>query len=362
MVAASSELERGRMAYCGRAWSAAFDALSAADETAAGLTADDLELLARSAYMLGRDDEYVRGLERAHDAHLDEGAIPRAVRCAFWIGHNMLFRGETSRARGWFARGLRRLEDHGQDCVERGWLLIPMWLEQMAGGDWEAGYRTASDAAAIGERFGDADLVWLARDEQGRALVKQGRVHDGLRLVDEVLVVATGGELSPVVTGILYCNMIIFCRDAYELGHAREWTDALTRWGDGQPQMVAHNGLCLVHRAEILQMLGAWTDALEQARVAAERFTQGVLNQLAAGRAFYRQGEIQRLRGELDAADAAFRSGGRPSPPGVIVQRSDTWDDRWELPWAQEFAEKSIRRAYTTALDAFEATLRKGAS
>ena len=58
----------------------------------------------------------------------------------------------------------------------------------------------------IGERFGDADLVWLARDEQGRALLGQGRIEDGLRLVDEALVVATAGELSPVVTGIVYCN------------------------------------------------------------------------------------------------------------------------------------------------------------
>ena len=110
----------------------------------------------------------------------------------------------------------------------------------MARGDWETGYATAGDAAVIGERFGDADLVWLARDEQGRALLGQGRIEDGLRLVDEALVVATAGELSPVVTGIVYCNTIAFCRDAYEIRHAREWTDALTRWCASQPEMVAH--------------------------------------------------------------------------------------------------------------------------
>ena len=113
---------------------------------------------------------------------------------------------------GWFARAQRLLERDGRDCVERGYLLIPVWLEQMARGDFEAGYATAAEAAAIGERFGDADLVWLARDEQGRALVKQGRVEEGLRLVDEALVVATAGELSPIVTGIVYCNTIAFCQ------------------------------------------------------------------------------------------------------------------------------------------------------
>jgi hypothetical protein len=295
-VGASAELERGRQAYAREFWRDAFEALSKADQ-AAPLGAEDLELLARSAYLLGRDDDYVSGLERAHHAYLDAGEAPRAVRCAFWIGHNMLFRGEAARARGWFSRAQRQLDQWERDCVERGYLLTPTWLEQMARGDWEAGRATAAEAAEIGERFGDLDLVWLARDDQGRALLKQGRSDEGLRLVDEALVVAGARELSPIVTGIVYCNTIAFCRDAYELRHAREWTDALTTWCRRQPEMVAHNGLCLVHRAEILQLRGAWGDALVEAQRATERFTSGVLNQLAVGKALYRQGEIYRLRG-----------------------------------------------------------------
>jgi hypothetical protein len=135
----------------------------------------------------------------------------------------------------------------------------------MGAGNYEAARATAAEAADIGERLGDRDLLWLARDDQGCALIKQGRVADGLRLVDEVLVAATAGELSPIVTGIVYCNTIAFCRDAYELRHAREWTEALRRWCDAQPEMVAHNGLCLVHRAEIMQLRGAWEDALQEA-------------------------------------------------------------------------------------------------
>lgn len=323
MVRAVAELRRGRESYAKCAWFDAYEALAAAD-VAAALVAEDLELLARSAYMLGRDDDYVSGLERAQRAHLDAGEALRAVRCAFWIGHNMLFRGETVRARGWFARAQRGLECDGRDCVERGWLLIPVWLGEMAGGDWVTGYATAAEAAEIGERFGDADLVWLARDEQGRALLKQGRVQDGLRLVDEALIVATAGELSPIVTGIVYCNTIAFCRDAYELCHAREWTEALTRWCDSQPEMVAHNGLCLVHRAEMMQLQGAWQDALDEARHAAERCTQGVLNQLARGKAYYRQGEVHRLRGELDASEAAYREASRcgcEPQPGLALVR-----------------------------------------
>jgi DNA-binding CsgD family transcriptional regulator len=322
-VDAIAELKRGRDSYAKSSWKEAFESLYRADR-AAPLGAEDLELLARSAYMLGRDDDYVSGLERAHQAHLEAGGVAPAARCAFWIGHNLLFRGERARTSGWFARANRLLEGVEEDCVERGYLLIAVWLEQMGAGNYEAARATAAEAADIGERLGDRDLLWLARDDQGCALIKQGSVADGLRLVDEVLVAATAGELSPIVTGIVYCNTIAFCRDAYELRHAREWTEALRRWCDAQPEMVAHNGLCLVHRAEIMQLRGAWEDALQEARRAAERFTQGVLNQLACGRVLYRQGEVHRLRGDLGAAEDAYRGASRcgfEPQPGLALLR-----------------------------------------
>ncbi|TQK42483.1 hypothetical protein FBY35_3895 [Streptomyces sp. SLBN-118] len=193
-----ADLARGRACYAAEAWLEAFECLSAADG-ATSMGPDDLELLARSAYMLGRDDEYVAGLERAHAMWLKAGDVPRAVRCAVWIGHSMLFRGHGTRASGWFSLGERLLKADGRDCVERGYLLIPVWLSQMGGGDWQSGHATASEAAEVGERFGDADLVWLARDEQGRALVNLGRVREGLRLVDETLARSTRRTHSPTV-------------------------------------------------------------------------------------------------------------------------------------------------------------------
>jgi DNA-binding CsgD family transcriptional regulator/tetratricopeptide (TPR) repeat protein len=297
---AETDLELGRLSHANAQWLDACVQLSRADADAR-LSRGDLELLATSAYMLGRDSDYVASLDRAHRSHLDAGDVARAARCAFWIGHNLLFRGDHVNAGGWFARAQRLLGD--QDCVERGYLLIPAWLAEMGRGNYEQGLAMATNAAAIGERFGDLDLTWLARDEQGRALLNLGRTEEGLRLVDEALIIATSGDLSPIVTGIVYCNTLAFCQDALELAHAREWTQALTRWCDRQPSMVEHNGLCQVHRAEVLEIRGAWTDALAAATRGAERFDEGVLNQIAAGKARYRQGEIRRLRGEFAAAE-----------------------------------------------------------
>lgn len=319
----SDVLERGRDAYAREAWLDAFEALTSADGCGE-LGAGDLERLARSAYMLGRDDEYVSGLERAHHTYVETGEIPGAVQCAVWVGHSCLFRGEVARATGWFARGERLLDEDGRDCVERGYLLIPVWLQQMGLGDHEGGLATAGEAAEIGERFRDPDLTWLARHDQGRALVKLGRVEEGLRVVDEVLVVATSDELSPIVTGIVFCNTISFCRDVFEMRHVQEWTKALTRWCERQPQMITHNGLCFVHRAEVRLLHGDWDTALEDARQSAERFTDGVLNQIARGRAHYLQGETRRLRGELLAAEQAYREAnelGYDPQPGLALLR-----------------------------------------
>jgi DNA-binding CsgD family transcriptional regulator len=337
--ATAGELERGREAYASRAWSRAHAALSRADR-AEPLDAADLELLATSAYMLGRDDEYVDHLERAHQLHLEGGRGPRAVHCAFWLGLNFLLRGEISRATGWFARAERVLEREGRDCVERGYLLIPVLLRQVAFGETGAAYETAGAAAEIGERFGDLDLVALVVQEQGHALIRQGRVEEGLRLLDETMVAVTADELSPIVTGLVYCNTIAFCQSVFEVRRAREWTAALTEWCGQQPDMVAHTGLCQVHRAEIMQLNGAWPDALEEARRAGERLARGMANQSGAGYARYRQGEIRRLRGEFEAAEAAYREASRfgwEPQPGLALLRL--------AQGRREAAASTIRRA-----------------
>jgi hypothetical protein len=162
----------------------AYESLSRADERAP-LAAVDLELLATSAYMRGLNDEYQSALERAHHAHLEVGEALRAVRCAFWLGADLALRGEMGPATGWFGRARRLLEREQRDCVEHGYLLLPVVLQQVAAGAWETAYAAAVDGARVGERFGDADLLALALQEQGRALIKQGRVEEGLGLLDE---------------------------------------------------------------------------------------------------------------------------------------------------------------------------------
>ncbi len=336
--AAHDELERGREAYATRTWRDAHELLSLAD-AATPLGGEDLELLATSAYMLGRDDDYVRALERAHQAYLDGGETLRAARCAFWIGMNLAMRGEAGQASGWFGRAQRLIDRVGRECVEHGYLLLPLALQNEAGGDYEGAAAAAADAAEIGERFEEADLFALAVHEQGNALVKHGRIAEGVRLLDEAMVAVTAGELSPIVSGIVYCGVILGCQDAYELRRAQEWTAALTKWCEAQPDMVSFTGRCLLHRAEIMQLRGAWPDALEEARLAGDRCRRGN-NEMAAGEALYREAEVNRLRGAFGAAEDAYREASRcgwEPQPGLALLRLAEGDD--------EAAAASIRRA-----------------
>ena len=103
----------------------------------------------------------------------------------------------------------------------------------------------------------------------------KGTSRTGFALLDEAMVAVTAGELSPMVTGLIYCSVIEACQQVYALDRAREWTSALARWCGQQPEMVAFTGSCLVHRAEIMQLHGAWPDAIEEARRACERFAGG---------------------------------------------------------------------------------------
>lgn len=319
------ELDRGREAYRRRAWSQAYTSLRLADE-AAPLAADDLELLATAAYLLARLEDGVQTLERAHHLRLDAEEPARAAWCAIWTGFGLMQLAEPAQAGGWFGRAQRLLDREQFECVERGYLLVPAVQRQLGSGQFEAAHDTARAAAEVGERFGDVDLIAFALHAQGRALIKQGKVLDGLALLDEAMVAVVAGELSsPVFTGMIYCNVIDACWEIYEWRRGREWTGALSQWCDAQPELVRFTGQCLVHRSEVLQLSGAWPEAIVQARRAAERFAQGPAHPAAPG-AFYQQGEVYRLRGDFGAAEDAYRTasryGGEPYPGLALLRLS----------------------------------------
>src|SRR5262245_40736601 len=282
------DVERARAAYAERSWLEAYEAFACAD-AAEPLAPADLELRATTARMLNRDDEATEILERAHHAYLEHGETTRAAYCAGWIGMTLAYHGAVGPAGGWLARAHRLLEDVPEETAVHGYALLPDLYRQEAAGDFAGAAAAAGQAAAIGKRHGDAELMALAIHAQGHMLVLAGRVPEGLVLLDEAMVTATTAELSPFVVGLVYCGVILACQAGFEVGRAREWTHELSRWVADQRDLVAFTGACRVHRAEILQLSGSWPEAFEEARLAAERLAAD--HDRAAGLALYRQGE-----------------------------------------------------------------------
>ena len=299
---------RGRESFGRRAWADAFAELSAADREAP-LEPEDLERLATAAYLAGSDDDSVEVWERAHHELLRRGDVLRAARCVGWLVFVLLNGGEFARAGGWLARARRLLDEGQRDCAEQGHLLVPEAFQRAFAGDWPNAYAIAGQAAEIGDRFADIDLVTLARNIQGRALIGQGKTVEGMTLLDEVMVAVMADEVSEIVAGAVYCSVIEACQEVLDLRRAQQWTAALTHWCDSQPDLVPFSGHCLVHRAEIMQLHGAWPDALEAAQQASERLLQRA--QPAVGAAFYQQAELHRLRGEFAQAEAAYHQASR---------------------------------------------------
>src|SRR4051812_23299494 len=300
---ATDQLEQARTFVAQGAWQEANDGLGCADRESP-LAADDLELWGMCAYMLGRDDEYDEHLRRAHELHLDAGATLRAARAAFWLGMNLLQRGEAGRGGGWIGRAQRLVDAHGGECVEQGHLMMPLAFRYEAMGELDTAAAIAGEAVAIGQRFGDPDLCGLGAQLQGRLLIRAGRIADGLALLDEAMLGVTAGGVSPIARGVVYCGVIMGCQAAYEVRRAQEWTAELQRWCARQPDMVAFSGRCHVHRAELMQLKGAWPAALEEARSAGRR-ARPAKQQRTLGLAAYAQGEVHRLRGAFGAAEEA---------------------------------------------------------
>ena len=318
-MALSRELERGRKAFQRRGWVEAYASFSRADE-AAELDAEDLDRFGIAAYLLGRYEDSVAALERAHHGFVETHRPTRAARSALILSLQLFERGDLTIAGGWLARARRILEGE-EECAEHGYLLLPDALMHAASEDQAASFESASRSASIAERFGDADLLSYARCLQGRALLKQGRFTEGLGLLDEAMVAVTADEVSPLFAGIVYCSVIDMCREISDLRRAHEWTGALSRWCDKQPDIIPFSGQCLVHRAEVMTLRGAWADGVEEAHRAIDRLSKAP-DRSASGDALYQVAEVHRLRGDFDRAEQAYQEAsgwGRDPHPGLAL-------------------------------------------
>lgn len=299
-------------------WVAEYAALSAAEPE--HLPPADIERLAVAAAMLGRDDEAVRRREQAFEAYLERGELDRAAECGFWLTFHFDNHGEHGQASGWAAR-ISRLLDHAPQRIANR-LDQRAAVVAMFSGDPAAGLPIFERSAEAAVECDDLDGFVLAGLGRGRCLAMLGRQRESVEVYDEVMVHVLAGRVAPQVTGLAYCAIVAVCMEWFDLRRAQEWTQTFSGWVARETGMVAYRGTCLVHRAEILQVGGAWLDASMEADSACEVLAEA--GGRGIGEAHYRVGELARLRGRLSAAEEAYAraaAAGHEVQPGLALMR-----------------------------------------
>ena len=286
------------------------------------LQGEELEQLATAAYLAGRDEESEELRARAHRAFLERGDRERAAFSAFWLAFGLLQRGARAPASGWLVRAERLLDEARLDSVVRGYLLTPVAVQRVVTGDAAGADAAFAEAAGIARRFGDRDLASLACHGRGRALIRLGDIAQGVALLDEAMAAVIAGDVAPVLAGDIYCSVLEACQEIFDVRRAYEWTSSFAQWCGTQPELVRYRGECLLYRAEVMQRRGRWSDAIRDARDASGLLTS--TRHPMAGAAYYRLGEIHRLRGEFGNAETEYARAnehGRTPQPGLSLLR-----------------------------------------
>src|SRR5690606_17014916 len=131
-----------------------------------------------------------------------------------------------------------------EETVVHGYLALADAMSAVAARRDDEAMRVGGRAVEVGMRFSDPNLTALALQLMGRVELRRGNTDAGLTLLDEAMVTVASGSLMPAVAGIVYCSVIDGCRSAYAIRRVHEWTEALTRWCERQPQLVTFTGEC----------------------------------------------------------------------------------------------------------------------
>ena len=300
-------------------WGSAYELFMTAD--ADGLVGpDDLPVIGEVAYAAGHLDVTIEVWERAYALCVEAGDKDAAAGAAVRVAMHVLFdTALMAPVRGWLARAERLLEDRGETPANA-WLAVVRAYERMLSGDLAGARPWALRAIELGSKV-DASACALGRVADARLLILDGEVEQGLTLLDEVGVATVSGDLDPLSTGVVYCELVCALQGLAQYDVAEQWTEAMERWCKTNAIGSLH-GRCRVHRAEILRLRGSCGEAEIEALGACEELRPYLGREM--GWPLSELGRIRLCRGDIEGAEeallAAHRAGWDPQPGLALVR------------------------------------------
>jgi LuxR family maltose regulon positive regulatory protein len=305
-----------------------------------GETAEALEGLGWAGHMLSEERLTIDARERAYRGYLDRGDRSSAARVASLLAADcLMFRGEAAVANGWLQRAHSLIDDL-EPGVDHGWLAIHEGhIAISLVEDTAKARQLAARAVELGRAFDAPELEMLGLGLEGRALVSDGELEEGMRRLDEATTVALHGEAR-----LLYCvawaccYLISACERVRDYERAAEWCD---RVGDfcGRHDIFLLS-ICRAHYASVLSWQGRWDEAETQ-------LTEAVGGLRASrppmvGDALARLGELRRRQGRLNEAEELFAR--TESHTISLLGRAQLALDRDQPAEAAELADRYLRR------------------
>jgi LuxR family transcriptional regulator, maltose regulon positive regulatory protein len=313
---------------------------------------DALEGLGWAGWWLDDAATVFDARERAYRLYRQRDDRRGAARVATWLVWDYIdFRGEPAVANGWLQRA-HRLLDGLAPTPEQGWLALVDGHEAlMARKDPARARELAAQALAIGQSVGAPDVEMLARALEGLALVSEGKVANGMRLLDEASATATSGEITAPgaagqtshrlnAVGLTCCYVIFACERVRDYDRASQWCSRVKefcqRWRFGTLFAV-----CRTQYAGVLLWKGAWREAEAELAAAAREITQARPG-LGAGSATVRLAELRRRQGRWEEAHRLFRDA-ETSPLGQLGS-AELALDQGDVMRASALVERYLRR------------------
>ena len=298
----SEPLAAARAALECHDWGRAYDIATAAVGWTGEPTGEALEILAEAAWWTGRLDAGIHARDRAYRVYERTGDRRGAGRCACKLYDDWALKANAAVSAAWLRRGRRALENE-VECAEYGILLVSE--AEIASGAREVARaeELARAALDLARRVGDSDVEAIALQALGHILIDRGKPAEGLACLDEAMLSAVEGRLSPFPTGVVHCSLISACHNLGDIRRANEWLQAACSWAAGHPFTV-FPGLCRLHRAEMMEWRGEWSAAEQEARRACDELRSVHIPVAAA--AWTEVGDIRRRLGDLDGAEDAF--------------------------------------------------------
>jgi tetratricopeptide (TPR) repeat protein len=296
-----SALAEARLAVERREWQTALDVLAGCADGAPSVEA--LELKAQAAYANGEFETAVAAWEDLHDFFVAERDDIEAARAAAMVAmYLMMDTGLMAPVRGWLKRAERLIEGH-DEAPAHALIAMVRTYERFMCGDMDAAGTQSALAIELGNRFGVAPAVVIGRVAAARIKIFAGQVEEGLALLDEVGALLMSGEIDPLTTGMMYCELICAAQGLAMYDMANEWTDVMERWRH-DCAFGGINGRCRVHRAEMLRMSGPCDAAEEEALRACDELRPWMRREF--GWPLTELGNIRLRRGDLDGAEEAY--------------------------------------------------------